>query len=146
MEVLQIWAARDDCGFMFYKHKPVRDEHGIWVSPSQVEGALMDFDEPGTFPTITMEDEEPTELQAAVGTMNEVMLGWLEFACAQYSGRTIDNIVENVRARVKWEKEHPMSIDDLPVSVGGKHVDGLDECVEGEHCADCKYGEVCNRG
>ena len=118
MEVLQIWAARDECGFMFYKHKPVRDEQGIWVSSSQEEGILMDFDEPETFPFITKEDEEPTELHAAAGTFNEVLLGWLEFACGEYSGRTIDNIVDNLRARVQYEKEHPMSIDDLPVSIG----------------------------
>jgi len=101
-----MWAARDRIGLMFYKYKPIRDKDGIWFSSLEGDDFLMDFEEPGTFPFITMEAEEPTELQVSTGTELEVMLGWLEEAQKDYSGRTIDNIIENLKSRVKWQREH----------------------------------------
>ena len=36
----------------------------------------------------------------------ETMLLWLEKAAEEYPGRTIENICDNVRARIKYYNEH----------------------------------------
>ena len=36
----------------------------------------------------------------------ETMLTWLEKAAEEYGGRTIENIIVNVKSRIKYHKKH----------------------------------------